>query len=119
MEPDRGDAGEPNEGSVSAVWGEGDSQGEAGKPYRHPVKSGLYAARARGLMFALFIADGASCSDGELSSSGGSVCRRSEFRISMRISSVSVKCPAHPPRFRAWSSFSRDRDVALTWLPFV
>ena len=23
----------------------------------------------------------------------------------------------HPPRFRAWSSFSRDRDVALTRLP--
>jgi hypothetical protein len=41
---------------------------------------------ARGLMFALFIADGASCSDGELSSPGGSACRRSDFRISMRIS---------------------------------
>ena len=46
-------------------------------------------------------------------------CRR--FRISMRISSGSVMCPrpptAHPPRFRAWSSFSRDRVVALTRLP--
>ena len=28
-----------------------------------------------------------------------------------------LSVPAHPPRFRAWSSFSRDRDVALTRLP--
>jgi hypothetical protein len=50
------------------------------------------------------------------------MCRRSpvgafEYRC---VSVPRVLCvPAHPPRFRAWSSFSRDRDVALTRLPFV
>jgi hypothetical protein len=43
LEPDRGDAGEPN-GGLSAVWGKGIPRG---KPYRHPVICGSYAARAR------------------------------------------------------------------------
>jgi hypothetical protein len=62
MEPDRGDAGEPNEGSLRRLGG----RGFPGGSLIGTLLSGLYAARARALFCCLFIADGASCSDGEL-----------------------------------------------------
>jgi hypothetical protein len=61
MEPDRGDAGEPNEGSLRRLGG----RGFPGGSLIGTLLSGLYAARARADVCSLFIADGASCSDGE------------------------------------------------------
>ena len=110
MEPDRGDAGEPNGGKGIP----------RGKPYRHPVMRFVqYAARARADV-ALF-GEGSiaglyrmlrECADG---------LRSALSNIdAYQFWDLGVLCvPAPPTRFRAWSSFSRDRDVALTRLPFV
>jgi hypothetical protein len=111
MEPDKGDAGEPHgrQRGVSPPFG---GKGFPGESLIGTLLCGSYAAHARADVALLIHAPTAPVAPTAREVPPAAPRRRSDFRISANIdgrcaSVLSVLCvPAHPPRFRAWSSFS-------------
>ncbi len=93
MEPERGDAGKPN-GGLSALWGKGIPRV---KPNRHPVMRFVCRpARAPGARTRILLRRSLRRRRRVSSSGAAAPCRRSDFRISMRmsVSALSVLCVA-------------------------